>query len=148
MPFISNFHVFQGHLLSSTEILQFNNIWVWGPPLPSKYLNHCVSPVTNDFDETRFVLIGGQANGPGARATTFLFDWSWKNDSWAQLGNLASPANWHTCGATTLSSGKNVVVTIKGAMDDPEVQFLDEGTTNWYSGPPLPYGRKYVFTQI
>ena len=124
----------------STELMQPNNEWTYGPDLPTLRIYHCIAPMTQDPDETRFVLIGGQIPG-SSQATTFLFDWSWNNDSWVQLSSLPKVAFWHSCGATTLTDGQNIVLTTVG-WNSGDVFFLDEGTTQWYAGPFLPFGRK------
>ena len=127
-------------LHQSTELMELNNEWTYGPDLPTLRTYHCITPMTQDPDETRFVLIGGQISGAN-QPTTFLFDWSWNNDSWVQLGSLPTAVFWHACGATKLSDGRNIVLTTLG-MNAPDVQFLDEGTTQWYAGPAIPFGRQ------
>ena len=127
----------------STELMQPNNEWTYGPDLPTLRIYHCITPMTQDPDETRFVLIGGgEIPGNDYDATTFLFDWSWNNNSWVQLDYLSVPtAQRHSCGATTLTDGQNIVLTTVG-FEGNLVYFLNEGTTQWYTGPKLPNARQ------
>ena len=99
--------------------------------------------MTNDQDETRFVLIAGQTTEANNIDTTFLFDWSGNDDTWVQLGSLGIVSYYHACGATTLSDGTNIVVTNIGDVNfTPNTKILEEGTTVWNDGPPLTIGRK------
>ena len=98
--------------------------------------------MTNDPEETQFVLIGGQTTEASNIDTTFLFDWSLNNNVWVQLGSLGVNNFWHACGATKLSDEKNIVVTNFGDMNNVGTMFLDEGTTTWYAGPSVSQGRK------
>ena len=99
--------------------------------------------MTTDTLETRFILIGGQTNGNSNLATTHIYDWAAGNsNTWTQLGNLATAVFWHTCAPMTLSDGTNIVLTTQGTVSGTAIQFLAEGTDQWYSGPSLAVGRK------
>ena len=125
----------------TTEVMDPDAEWSFGPDLPSARIYHCITPMTTDAAETRFILIGGETDGLVKLASTHLYDWAVGN-TWTQLGNLAADVQRHACAPMTLSDGTNIVLTTHGKEVDPAVEFLVEGAVQWTAGPPLAAGRK------
>jgi hypothetical protein len=108
------------------------------PSLPVGFAEHCMVAVNS----TTVMLIGGFSQVSGH---TFYLTFGGK--SWTEGPELKFKRYLHSCGR--IRSGKEsqqMSIIVAGGYDYPSylssVEILDEGSSEWKTGPELPFGMR------
>ena len=86
----------------STELLQYDDTWEFGPELPTEVSGHCVTPLTVGEGENTFVLLGG-----GNRDVR---SYNFGTSHWESHTSLPASMSFGACAPFTTDAGDNIIV--------------------------------------
>jgi hypothetical protein len=108
------------------------------PSLPVTIKAHCMVTVNS----TTVMVIGGFQNKRISRKT---FYFTFGEEKWTEGPELKNKRFGHICGKIRRNKeSQEMSIIVAGGFDDgsylSSVEFLDEGTNEWQTGPELPFG--------
>ncbi len=110
-----------------------NNI----PSLPVTSYGHCMVTVNS----TTVMVIGGGLNEDYSEKTFYFIS---AEDSWTEGPELKNKRLYHSCGKIRRNKdSQEMSIIVAGGVDDSflsSVEILDEGSSEWQTGPELPFG--------
>ncbi len=124
--------------LNSSEILTEegweNNI----PSLPATIYIHCMIPINS----TTVMTIGGDQDGQWS-VRSFFFTFG--EESWTEGPDLKKERRGHSCGRIRRNrESQEMSIIVAGGWNGTSrlssVEILDEDSSEWQTGPELPFG--------
>jgi hypothetical protein len=107
------------------------------PILPNAVYGHCMVTVNS----TTVMVIGGAQNGP---ISGKIFYFTIGAIKWTEGPSLKYPRYYNTCGNIRRDkTSQEMSIIVAGSVDPStmsSVEILDEGSTEWKTGPELPFG--------
>jgi hypothetical protein len=108
------------------------------PSLPFTIRAHCMVTVNS----TTVMVIGGYQNGQHSGKTFYV---TFGEESWTEGPELKNRRVYHSCGKIRRnkeSQEMSIIVAggYAGGSYLSSVEILDEGSSEWQTGPELPYG--------
>ena len=120
--------------LDTAEVLSDGGWQDFSISLPVTIYAHCMVFVNS----TTVMIIGGIQNGVGDSPNTFYFNT--ENEKWVAGPKLLSGRQQHSCGKLQRESGSSQEsVIVAGGYGTKSVEILDNGASEWRTGPSLPY---------
>jgi N-acetylneuraminic acid mutarotase len=130
--------------LDSVEILTEDGWQSTTPSLPVTIAGHCMVTVNS----TTVMVIGGLQNSTEISGKTFYYTFG--EESWSEGPELKYKREFHSCGRIRRDKdSQEMSIIVAGGMLDDEsflssVEILDEGSSEWRTGPELPFAIGYL----
>jgi hypothetical protein len=107
--------------------------------LPVTINGHCMVTVNS----TTVMAIGGFQNGQRYSGKTFYYTFG--EESWTEGPELKNKREGHSCGKIRRNKeSQEMSIIVAGGWDGSSylssVEILDEGSSEWQTGPELPFG--------